>query len=285
METVNVNALGRYLDGWSQLFEGEGEKAQEVRNQLAERIDARATPSMTTSMVRGVVDTKESDRPYIITKRMPGYSNAVLVRDHGNDLYVSWRMFQEPVLNEVNIAIIAGVLAPILTLAIRGAESLARVIAFVIGFLLAFVLLMACALLIATANKDPLPVFINSVRKNQVFAFVLGAILFLLASGLGILITRIIRPVLPIFTLPNLVIYLIMLWLLIEASMFLGVLLSGNRLNFFVKSSTIFDADDAIAINLSVHKSLLHALDQVGIDTSQLHLHNKTTQGRIGESV
>ena len=48
---------------------------------------------------------------------------------------------------------------------------------------------------------------------------------------------------------------------------------------------SVFDADDAIAMSLSVHKSLLHALDQVGIDTSQLHLHNETTQGRAGEPV
>lgn len=284
MENTNVNEFGRYLGGWSHLIEGEGGKAQEVRKQLAERLNVRGTLSMTTSVVQGYVNTKESNRPYILTTRKPGYNNAILVRDHGNDLYVSWKTFQAPVLNKVNIAIIAGVLAPMLTLAIRGTDSLTRVIAFVIGFFLAFVLLIVGIFIITVTKEEPVP-FTYSFRKNLIISFVIGPILLLLSLGLVIWIINVIRPALPIFTLANFIIYLVILFLLIEACLFLGAFFSGNRFKFLIKFPTIFDADDAIAMSLLVHKSLLHTLDQVGIDTSQLRLHNETLQSRLGESV
>lgn len=54
----------------------------------------------------------------------------------------------------------------------------------------------------------------------------------------------------------------------------------GNAITFFLIEPSVFDADDIAAMSLSVHKSILKALDKIGIDTSHLRLKQQFKRGR-----
>jgi hypothetical protein len=65
----------------------------------------------------------------------------------------------------------------------------------------------------------------------------------------------------------------------------LGYLLHQNPAHFFLVRVTLMTADDITALSLSVHKAILSAFDQVGIDTSKLRLKEKFSGGRKGEDI
>ena len=52
-----------------------------------------------------------------------------------------------------------------------------------------------------------------------------------------------------------------------------------------LKEPSLFDAEDITAMNLSIHKSLLRALDQGGIDSSRLRLKGEFHSGRRRDTV
>lgn len=60
---------------------------------------------------------------------------------------------------------------------------------------------------------------------------------------------------------------------------FAGFIVKGNWLAFFIKELTAFDADDIAAMSLGVHKSVLLALDSVGIETRNLRLKEQFAAG------
>jgi len=59
-----------------------------------------------------------------------------------------------------------------------------------------------------------------------------------------------------------------------------GLMLKRNPLAFFWRELTFFDADDITAMTLAVHKSLLQAIDAVGIDTQLLRVKEQFHGGR-----
>jgi zinc-ribbon domain len=59
-----------------------------------------------------------------------------------------------------------------------------------------------------------------------------------------------------------------------------GVAFKRNPLAFFFKQLDEFDADDIGATMLAVHKSLLHAIDAVGIDTKLLRVKEQFRAGQ-----
>lgn len=66
---------------------------------------------------------------------------------------------------------------------------------------------------------------------------------------------------------------------------FLGYSLKKNVLAFILVEPSLFDKDDITAMNLSVHKSILRALDTSGIDVSKLRIKERFTGGHRGEDV
>ena len=48
MERVNVNKLGVFLDGWSELIDGQAAAADSVREYVADQLEARDMPDVTT---------------------------------------------------------------------------------------------------------------------------------------------------------------------------------------------------------------------------------------------
>jgi hypothetical protein len=59
-----------------------------------------------------------------------------------------------------------------------------------------------------------------------------------------------------------------------------GLVLKRNPLAFFWRELTFFDADDITAMTLAVHKSLLQAVDAVGIDVQLLRVKEQFHGGR-----
>ena len=53
--SINVNKLGRYLDGWADLIEGMGEKSREVRTRVLEDLTERNMPAIKISHKTGMV--------------------------------------------------------------------------------------------------------------------------------------------------------------------------------------------------------------------------------------
>jgi len=64
-----------------------------------------------------------------------------------------------------------------------------------------------------------------------------------------------------------------------------GLMLKGKRTAFLVTDPTLFDADDITALNLAIHKTLVRALDDNGIDISKLRLKPNFNGGRRDENV
>jgi len=110
--TTNVNNLGIFLDGWADLVEERGDKAQEARQLVYQYLKERNMPDVTVEQKDGVVGLRSAKRPYNLTTTHPGATTALYIGQHGRDLYVSWRTYRKAVLHDrLKIAvIIAGVI-------------------------------------------------------------------------------------------------------------------------------------------------------------------------------
>ncbi len=304
VQQKNVNTFGRYLDGWSQLIEGKGDRAQAVRDNLAGRMRERTIPKLEITPIIGVSGRTELARPYILTKTHNGYTSAIYIESYGQDLYVSWRTFQKPLITLESL----GILIVLLGTVISVGAIINQLYRFYLMHISGVFFSLLWAVVVAYGS-----LFI----KGIILLFWIGTIFLLLFGDLdepnspkptpaeriiGLLLIPLIIPILWLFrwidrfspgepSIPinvysfSVVPYVLTLFIVVVAALIYKFWYKNSLSSLYYDLPTIFDADDAIAISLSVHKSLLHALDQVGIDTSQLHLHNKTTQGRIGESV
>ena len=90
---LNVDKLGRYLDGWADLIEGQGEKAPEAKRLVYHFLKERNMPEVSVGQVIGTVGSVSETRPYNITTTHPRATVAIFVGQHGKDLYVSWRAY------------------------------------------------------------------------------------------------------------------------------------------------------------------------------------------------
>ena len=96
----DVNNLGYFLDGWADLIEGMGEKAEEVRQKVITGLTDRKMPSIYPIEVDGFASMTGSElRHYLLSTTRPGATTAIYVGKHGVDLYASWRTFIHPVFN------------------------------------------------------------------------------------------------------------------------------------------------------------------------------------------
>ena len=216
-KSVNVNSLGFFLDGWADLAEGYGNKADEVRDEVYRSLKNREMPEVEVERVDGTVGIGKGQRPYNVTTTFPGVTTAIYIGKHGKDLLVSWYTYIRPVLNWRVITVLVVIAAFIGLRAGGGAITAAR------GFSEGF--------------------FEGLISGTQ--AFLLGVFTFL-GVGLGALV----------FELGILSV--------------LGFFITRDPFWAFVIQPNVFDADDIVAMSLSAHKSILKALDKVGLDTALL---------------
>jgi len=282
MKLGKGNSLGILLKEWADLIEGQTGKAQIVRDQLAVNLKSRNMPEVAAEAV-GWKMGDETVRLGVRTTKAAGYTSVIFVRDHGQDLYVSWRLYQRQVVNWTNIVVFAGIVAPLVSAVIAWRDLLGWVIGFILWLAVALILGVGAGLLAYKGLRREIPIPNVSVQTNEILNLVIG-----IASPIIALI--VLTQVLSIPRFPGVppgfvAIYAAIIALGLVGALIGGVVTDGNPLAYIFHITTVFDADDSLAMILSVHKSLLHALDQVGIDTSQLRLPNETIEGRVGEFV
>lgn len=106
--SVNVNKLGYFLDGWAELVEGMGEKADEVRKDTLERLELKEMPDIESGELTANAGLSSGKRDYIFSVTYPGATTAIYIAKHGKDLYVSWRTWLAAQLNKLLILIMLG---------------------------------------------------------------------------------------------------------------------------------------------------------------------------------
>jgi hypothetical protein len=206
-ERININKLGSFLDGWAELIEGKGAKAEKVREEVLKLLQSREMPDVETANKEGyVTEAYGSRREYVITSTFPGVTTAIYIAQHGKDLYASWRSYMRLILNTQLLIILGG-------------------ISFMFGF-------------IYMANNP-------SSGGLSLFGSWIGGF--------------------------------VLLCVLVGAA---GYAIKNNVLTYFFVEPNYFDIDDVTAMNLSVHYSVLRALDKAGIDSAKLRLKQDFKAGR-----
>lgn len=292
MTPTNINRLGVVLDGWSELIDGRGNQADNVRAYINEQLEVRQMPQVTTRPTSGYVNTKEAARPYLASTRYPGVTGAIYVVAHGEDLYVSWKTFQKRIPNWRNIGIMIGLslLFGILDNADAWFTLLGRSILWV-TWLLFFV--AGIVLLPLGAWRLYQKIKTTATFEQQVnLTPVLDRALTVLSVIVGLLVMAILVSLIsppPRLFLPSISSLLrAAFWAFLAisiASFFLGTIRHGYPLAYFLAIPNLFDADDTLALSFSIHKTVVHALDRAGIDVSALHKKASTTRGRPNEEI
>ncbi len=219
---INVNKLGFYLDGWADLIEDMGSKADQVRKDVLKQLRLRNMPDIDVRAWEGYVSSISRERrEYLASMTDPGSVTTIYVAEHGKDLYASWRTWIEQVLN-VKLLQIVGVVCGVLgffTGGLRGSTDFFR----------------------------------NTQSTISITGWVTSTIGLLILAAILIAVA--------------------------------GRIVKGGFLAFFFIEPNMFDAEDITAMSLSVHKSLLRALDNSGIDISKLRLKRDFKGGRRGDTV
>jgi hypothetical protein len=240
----------------------------------------------------------EPERPYIVTSKYPGFTTAIYIDSHGKDLYVSWKTYLKPpiAIENVQTAIASAIwIAVVVNTLLRISQGALFWNPIPEGKFLLTLGVSIVELIIFWAWAYPVLELIFGISgefRPSTKKKIVGILLIPLFFPIRALINWITLTFAPPAPSPsaaygsfNMLVYVLTI-LIFAILLLIYKVWQGKTLSeLLFDVPTIFDADDAIAMSLSVHKSLLHALDQVGIDTSQLRLHNQTTQGRIGESV
>lgn len=200
---VSLDRVGAYIDGWADLIENQGGKAERVRAEVVAILRQRY-PEKPVEVVNGsvIIGAKRAARPYALTRTPPGATATIYVGERGQDLYVSWRAFRGTVFNR-----------------------------------LIYVVLGAAVLL-------------TLILLQQLGNFFLALVAFILLAGA-------------------------LFWLLTKYS----EAVKGSAMAIFYVEASLFDQEDMVATNLAVHKSLLQALDKIGIDPKELRLKQNFNAG------
>jgi hypothetical protein len=247
VDTVNVNRLGYFIDGYSELIENMEDKVDVVQTEVHRLLIEREMPDIKVGLAKGHVGVTSqmmgNTRNYITTTTYPGVTTTVYIGKHGKDLYVSWSTFIKRIPNWL-----------------------------LLGLILAWSSFMgftASATVIAT-----------SIKINQVAYDIQTEVQGLLnGSGFsGSEENRDIEPLIRPFTIAIFTLFwlatITLFWFagILSTLIILGYYLLQDPLYFLTVHPNRFDADDIVAMSQSVHKSLLKALDKIGIDTSRLRL-------------
>ncbi len=215
--SINVNKLGVFLDGWSDIAEGMGSKANEVRQNILNILKGRDMPDIELGKKIGYVSliTKEH-RDYVVSETYPGARTTIYIAQHGNDLYASWRTWIEPKFN---------------------------------WNLWKWILVGAATLSLFTGGiKQSGGFYGPSQTTFSLSGWIIATIGSLLAVAIILAVV--------------------------------GRVVKGSMFAYFIIEPNVFDAEDITVMSISVHKSVLRALDSAGIDSSKLRFKHDFKGGR-----
>lgn len=230
---VNVNRLGLRLDGWADLIENMGDNVEAVRDQVHQILVERNMPDVEVKNANGIVGYFSSaQRRYTITTTSPGATTSIYVGEHGKDLYVSWNTYIRPLVNWI-----------------------------VLGVMFILAILASCAL----SSPLSLPIMGGSLVGLSAALSELGQ--FEELAGLASLFSAIAFFVVLMCLCGGVISIFIFEAIIVGIA---GLLFRRDFLGFFFIEPNVFDADDIVAMGLAVHKSVLKALERVGIDATML---------------
>lgn len=303
--------LGYYLDGWADLIEGIGDKAPEVRGRVENQLCEREMPDIEveyTDIKEGFLSDLE--RFYLTTKTYPEARTIILIEKHGNDLYASWRSFIRPTINwrlvmwyAIAALAVSTIIEEILHfISIIGISIMvlqgwnprtfftASITWISVGGGIAIGLIIIADIISKSNNNSGFQLS----RKFVITSFIVVLAIALFINGSGETMLNEINPLNASINAGMQSIFSPFIILVVGMNIFVGILIfvavmgliiRRNLLAFILKEPSVFDADDITAMNLSVHKSILRALDEVGINVSNLRLKREFKGGRSGETV
>ena len=309
---IIATVLGYYLDGWADLIENIGKKTEDIKEEVHKQLIEREMPEINVERVtirEGFLAI--NSRSYTITTTSPGATTAINISKHGNDLFVSWRSYIKVVFNWqlIGIYVVAALILSLLFWLLRTFIVTYELSRLILGsqqwnlatealgkwFLYAFVIIACGIVILIVAGRIIKQNERAYLTSNNVVIVVIVALVFsLLVENLSLTLGKEIKQIYnlykaykdPIFAPLTFIVstaFSIFIGILLGA-MVVGLILRRNLLAFILKEPSIFDADDIIAMNLSVHKSMLRALDSAGIDVDKLRL-KIVFKSRRGEEI
>ncbi|MBN1536904.1 MAG: hypothetical protein JW908_09250 [Anaerolineales bacterium] len=308
-----ASLLGYYLDGWADLIEGMGDKAEEVENAVFDQLIQQNMPDVNVtkvSMREGFLSGEYRD--YIKTTTSPGATTTIYFSKHGKNLYASWRSFILVIPNlkllliyllmSIVITIIVGLIITesiifkihhliinsvnweifkdaigrwaLFAILVFGCELLVLVVAGRVIRRHERAFLAKGIIIIASIFAIIIPLFVENIGKEigQGISYIFKTYW----TGFGLLLFKLIN--IPLYALWTITIILVL-------AAILGLIIRRNIFAFFLKEPSLFDAEDISAMNISVHKVILRALDSQGIDITKLRIKRDFKGGRREENV
>ena len=115
--------MGYFLDGWSDLIEGMGNKVDEVQKSTFEILHQRKMKNVTINKIKGYVSISSTEkRDYFGAFKSPGFNTTIYIDQRGDDLFTSWKSYYIPEMNTnllIILAAVAGVLSLFLAASVR----------------------------------------------------------------------------------------------------------------------------------------------------------------------
>jgi hypothetical protein len=247
--TIKLSRLGLRIDGWADLVEGAGGKATVALQAVTDTMKRRGMPAVEIKPDNAAPNAISSKRrPYVLVEMPNGASVTAYLGQYGSDLYASWDLYIRPKLETRTVIIIL-----VLSL-------LSVIPGSLCGSVSSFSFLGQLGKLL-----NPQSIFGGGGGGANLTGYYFAVIFSLLClSGVGFLAS------------------VIFLAFLVAVA---GYVVKGNWLAFFIKELTPFDADDIGAMGLAVHKSVVLALDSVGVSIKTLRLKEVFKAGGQGRLI
>jgi hypothetical protein len=305
--------LGVYLDGWADLIEGMGAKKDDVIKGVLHQLDERQMPDVKVEEVTAKASIFINDyRDYKITTTYPGATTTIFISQHGKDLFTSWRTFINPPFN-VKLFAFFFLFSVTAAFTLAGSYSFFRsgmkfynyltnlfwerinlvIFQWLIYAAGVFIFGMIILTVLSHYKKKDIKTYYTPSRLAIALlgSLYLGWTLNQTSDNLHGVIIGISRLTIEAsnhYTTMMLTAYSWAIGMTIAlefAAMFFGLIFQRNYLFYITHQPTQFDAEDIVAMELSVHKSLLRALDSAGIDTEKLRLKRDFNAGRRGNTL
>lgn len=105
---TDINRLGVRIDGWADIVEGAGDKAEEAREATTQVLKNKEMPDVS---INSTTIRTSKDRPYLIIEMPNGACVTIYIGSFGKDLYATWDLYIRPVLNKDLIFAVLGIAA------------------------------------------------------------------------------------------------------------------------------------------------------------------------------
>lgn len=104
-----ISNLGARIDGWADLLDGMGERADELATEFQDRMSKRALPNIRLETTTLIASSTSGDRrPYFLAATQTGATTTVRIGKFGTDLYLAWDLYVRPLINPIVILAILG---------------------------------------------------------------------------------------------------------------------------------------------------------------------------------